>query len=328
MRSIGRTFLAILVSLSMIHNALATEPSEARRPTNDAELRDWLVNMIGYHRFTDDEISAATGLDADAIADACRRLKIDRDKPSHRQPADTLTLLPYPGGRHPRIGFLEGAIRPQRETKFSVFTPWDSTSYVVADVPEAIFSNLGLTYLAHTHIETIWTRDGVTLEPLEWNQRDDGGLDICRQLPNGITFGAVAVPTQGAVLMELRLHNGTDATLSKMRVQNCVMLKGAPEWAQQTDDNKQYYKPYAVCHDEAMSRWVIVSWTHCGRAWGNAPCPCLHSDPVIPDCPPGETRRVVGRLSFYEGTDINAELARIDATGWRDWRSGTEPCAE
>lgn len=27
-----------------------------------------------------------------------------------------LRLLPYPGGRHPRIGFLDGAIDPQRDT--------------------------------------------------------------------------------------------------------------------------------------------------------------------------------------------------------------------
>jgi hypothetical protein len=49
---------------------------------------------------------------------------------------------------------------------------------------------------------------------------------------------------------------------------------------------------------------------------------------VIPDCAPGETRRVVGRLSFYEGQDIDAELARIDATDWREWQSGTNPCAD
>ena len=34
-------------------------------------------------------------------------------------------MLPYPGGRHPRLGFLDGAIRPQRETKVSVFAPWE-----------------------------------------------------------------------------------------------------------------------------------------------------------------------------------------------------------
>src|SRR5262249_23867515 len=91
-----------------------------------------------------------------------------------RRSDDVLLVLPYPGGRHPRIGFLEGAIRPQRETKVSVFTPWDDTSYVVADVPEAIWSNLGLTYLAHTHVPTVWTKQGVELEPLEWNRRGSG----------------------------------------------------------------------------------------------------------------------------------------------------------
>ncbi|MEZ6068731.1 MAG: hypothetical protein R3C10_00385 [Pirellulales bacterium] len=221
----GRRWMGVIVTLAVCGHAWAAEPSEARRPADDAELREWLVNMIAYHHFSDDEITAATGLDADEIASACERLGIDRVNPPRATGGDTLVLLPYPGGRHPRIGFLDGAIRPQRETKFSVFLPWDPTGYVVADVPEAIFSNLGLTYLAHTHVETIWTRDGVTLEPLEWNRRDDGGLDICRRLPNGIAFGAVAVPTADAVLMELWLHNGTSAPLSELRVQNCVMLK-------------------------------------------------------------------------------------------------------
>ena len=53
-----------------------------------------------------------------------------------------------------------------------------------------------------------------------------------------------------------------------------------------------------------------------GRAWGNPPCPCLHADPVVPDCPPGESRAVRGWLSFHEwpaGTDVDAELARLRA---------------
>src|SRR6185436_9225652 len=85
-----------------------------------------------------------------------------------------LLVLPYPGGRHPRIGFLDGANDPQRETKFSVFLPWAPASYVVQDLPEAIFSNLGLTYLAHTHIPTVWSQKGVTLPPLEWKRNADG----------------------------------------------------------------------------------------------------------------------------------------------------------
>jgi len=45
--------------------------------------------------------------------------------------------------------------------------------------------------------------------------------------------------------------------------------------------------------------------------------PCLHSDPKFPDCPPGQARRLTGWLSFYQGTNIAAELERIEKNGWR-----------
>jgi hypothetical protein len=43
----------------------------------------------------------------------------------------------------------------------------------------------------------------------------------------------------------------------------------------------------------------------------------LHSDPKFPDCAPEETQRLRGVLWFYEGTDLDAELKRMEATGWR-----------
>ena len=230
---------------------------------------------------------------------------------------DNLLVLPYPGGRHPRIGFLEGAVRPQRETKISVFTPWDEASYVVADIPEAIWSNLGLTYLAHTHVPTIWTQAGAVLEPLEWKRRADGTFDCQRRLPNGIVFGTKVLPGPTAVRMEMWLTNGTSETLSDLRVQNCVMLKAAAGFAEQTNDNKRFDKPYVASRSTDGTRWVITAWTPCQRAWGNAKCPCLHSDPQFPDCAPGQTQRLRGWLSFYEGEAIEAEIRRIDATGWR-----------
>src|SRR5262249_46235817 len=156
-------------------------------------------------------------------------------------------VLPYPGGRHPRIGFLDGAIRPQRETKASVFTPWDDASYVVVDLPEAIFSNLGLTYLAHTHVPTLWTKQGIDLEPLEWNRRAGGMLESSRMLPKGIAFGAKITPSTDAVRMELSLTNGTAERLSDLRVQVCVMLKGAAGFDEQSNDNKVFSAPYVAC---------------------------------------------------------------------------------
>ncbi len=293
------------------------EPSNFRKPAGDAELRYWLENMVWHHRFTTAEIESATGLSPGEIETAIRRFNITPEQKPRRRAGDPLLVMPYPGGRHPRIGFLEGAIRPQRETKISVFTPWDESSYVVADVPEAVWSNLGLTYLAHTHVPTIWSKQKTELEPLEWNRRADGTFDFERKLPNGIRFGTKVRPTADAVRMEMWLDNGTSQKLTDLRVQNCVMLKGADGFKEQTVDNKLFTSPYAACRSKDGHRWVITAWEPCQRAWSNAPCPCLHSDPQFPDCPAGETQRVSGWLSFFEGSDIEAELKRIDQTGWR-----------
>ena len=314
-----RVVLAGLVWAAASAGSLALDPSviDCRRPTSEADLRYWLDNLVRFHRFTPGEISAATGLTLDEIGEARKKFGLQDPKPPRRAPGEPLRVLPYPGGRHPRIGFLEGAIRPQRETKVSVFTPWDEASYVVVDVPEAIFSNLGLTYLAHTHIPTIWDQQGVQLPRLEWNRRAAGTLDSERTLPNGIAFGTRVAPSPTEVRMELWLRNGTKDKLTGLRVQNCVMLKAAAGFTAQTLTNKLFKSPFAAVRSANGQRWVVTAWDPCDRCWGNDQVPCLHADPKFPDCPPGETVRLRGWLSFFEGTDIEAEFARIERTGWR-----------
>jgi hypothetical protein len=289
----------------------------ARPPQGDADLRQWLENMVGYHGFSVAEVREATGLAENDVRKALDRFNIrPHDRPA--RPADApLTVLPYPGGRHPRIGFRDGAVHPQRETKVSVFTPWDPASYVVLDIPEAIWSHLGLIYLAHTHVPTIWTEKGVELERLEWRRTGEGGLVSERTLPNGIAFGTKVIPHRDHVQMEMWLTNGTDQKLADLRVQNCVLLKGAKGFTAQTNENKVFSGPYVACRADDGQRWSITAWDPLHRAWANAPCPCLHSDPKFPDCEPGQTQRLRGWLSFYEGTNIEAEIARIEATGWR-----------
>jgi hypothetical protein len=174
-----------------------------------------------------------------------------------------------------------------------------------------------LTYLAHTHIDTIWTKQGIALPKLEWNRRADGSLDIERKLPNGIAFGVTVVPSREAVRMEMWLENGTPAKLTDLRVQNCVMTKMAAGFAAQTNDNKVFTDPYVACRSEDGKRWIITAWEGCQRPWGNADCPCFHSDPKFPDLEPGQRARLRGWLSFYEGPDVQGEFARIEATGWR-----------
>jgi hypothetical protein len=307
----------VLIHGVVAHGQDQAAIAHARRPASDAELRYWLENMVWHHRFETAEIVAATGLEEAEIVAALRRFDI-RPHRKPQRPADApLLVLPYPGGRHPRIGFLEGAIRPQRETKVSVFAPWDEASYVVADVPEAIWCQHGLLYLAHTHVPTVWTKRDIELSPLEWTRRDDGTLEIERKLPDGTAFGARIVPARDAVRMHLWLTNGTQEKLTDLRVQNCVMLKGAKGFENQSNDNKVFSAPYAAACSGNGRRWIITGWEPSHRTWGNSRCPCLHADPKFPDCAPGETVRLNGWLSFYEGQDLQAELRRIDATGWR-----------
>ena len=97
----------------------------------------------------------------------------------------------------------------------------------------------------------------------------------------------------------------------------CVMLAG-PDRVRRRGRTRTRCsrRPFAACKDATGKRWVITGWERCGRAWGNPPCPCLHADPVVEDCPPGETKGVRGWLSFYEGTDIDAELKRLKAVAF------------
>jgi hypothetical protein len=117
--------------------------------------------------------------------------------------------------------------------------------------------------------------------------------------------------------METWIRNGTGETLTHLRLQNCVMLKGAPEFAPQSDTNKFFHGPYAACKSEDGRRWVITAWNPLDATWQNPSVPCIHSNGRLPDCPPGQTVRARGWLSFHEGTDIQSELDRIDNRGWR-----------
>jgi hypothetical protein len=319
-----RCLLALIASSLLIATATAAEPTQpvqpgepdnSRRPTDDADLKYWLENMVWHHNFTTAEVSAATGMSAAEVTAAQKRFKIGPDTKPRRKADAPLLVLPYPGGRHPRIGFLEGAIRPQRETKVSIFTPWDEKAYVVLDVPEAIWWNVEkgreLLYLAHTHIETTWDKKGVTLKKQEWQRADDGTLEMERRLPNNVVFGTRLKPGKDALLMEMWLTNGSQNTLSGLRVQNCIMLKGAPDMAGLSNDNKVFKTPFAACRSGQSDRWLITAWEPCRVAWGNTKCPCMHSDPEFPECQPGKTSRLKGWLSFYQGTNLDGEIERI-----------------
>ena len=200
--------LCLIIANTGLSNA---GDGQLRVAKDDAELRAWLENMVWHHQFTSDEVEQVTGLDESQMKMRLAEFGISKKTRPPRDP-NQLLLLPYPGGRHPRIGFLDGAVDLQRETKLSVFCPWDDHSYVVMDIPEAIWSNLGLTYLAHTHVKTIWDVQGTSLQQQEWQHGPDGSLTIRRRLPNGIEFGSTAKAMSDHIAMTMFLKNGTDQT--------------------------------------------------------------------------------------------------------------------
>lgn len=270
--------------------------------------RAWLGVCVA-HGYSQIETAMATGREVPEVA----RLWPSVRPPA--KPADKLLLLPYPGGRHPRIGFLEGAVDPHRDTKCSVFLPWGG--YVVIDVPEAVWVEKDLVYLAHTHIPTFWDKRGVTLERIDWTRIDgDARLTSRRTLPDGLSFSVRVEPTRDGAAMEIRLRNGTDRNLKGLRAQVCVMLKGAPGFNAQTRDNKVKLDASGVCavRSEDGKRWIATVFEK-PRLWENPPCPCIHSDPYFSDLAPGEETVSRGRVFIYEGDDFAAEVARRAAAG-------------
>ncbi|MDZ4859839.1 MAG: polysaccharide deacetylase family protein [Candidatus Hydrogenedentes bacterium] len=296
-------------AMSMVHYA----PRPVDQPQEVAATRAdpgfWLHAMINRHKYSIEEAARVFGLPTKTLEARLPDYRLNATPWPESPTRGAVTVLPYPGGRHPRIGFLEGAIAPQRGTKASIFAPWDPESYAVIDLPEAIFSNLGLLYLAHTHVQTIWDPQHQYIENTDWMRHPNGELSNTWVLPNKISFGARIIPQKDAADLELWLENGTDQPLTKLRTQICVMLKGMEDYQFQSNENKRFDGSVASAHSLDGSSWVLVAFDNCGRTWGNKDCPCMHSDPVLPDAAPGERVSVKGRLWFFKG-DIEKEIAR------------------
>lgn len=287
------------------HPAGAPLPLPMEVEASRAEAPYWLENMIVAHRYSIAEAARVL-----AWSEEDTRRKVEELGLKVTAPPAGLRVLPYPGGRPARLGALSSSIDPQRGTKASVFLPWDPSSYVVVDLPEAIFWDKKLLFLAHTHIPTIWDEQNLVLENLDWVREASGGLWFRRVLPNQVAIGARIQPQGDEVSMEVWVENHSSALLSGLRAQICVMLKGAAGFNAQTVENKVFRCPSAVVRSVGGDRWIGVTWQRCVRAWGNPAVPCLHADPAFPDCAPGETVRLHGTLWFHAGTDIEGELRR------------------
>ena len=211
-----------------------------------ANLGFWLQDMLIAHRYTWDEAAHVCGWTTELVQQKAAELHISPGSPSANSAGAEAVVWPYPGGREVRRGFRDGCIDFQRGTKASVFLPWDKASYAVVDLPEAIFSDKKLIYLAHTHVPTIWDEQNVILENIDWTREPDGSLRHERVLSNKVAFGASVLPKSGGVNMELWLRNGSDQPLRELRTQICTLLNGAPDFNEQTTNNKIFRCPYAA----------------------------------------------------------------------------------
>ena len=282
-------------------NTLSREQEATR-----ANLEYWVDNMRRFHEFSWEEVAQVTGhtvAEIQSLAESFGELIQTRD--------DRITVLPYPGGRHPRIGFLEGMIDPMRGTKLSVFLPWDKTQYAILDLPEAIFNQFGLAFLGHTHVPTIWDYKKVSIENTDWVVSEDGVCSNTWSLPNGIEISAVVTPLKETVEMELILLRMDLKRIWSLSMARCVScLKGAPDFDEQTRDNKILTDEIAAVHSEGKDRWILTQWDQLRRTWANPNCPCLHFDPILDPCKVGETVRVKGRIWFHEGRELPSEFSQ------------------
>jgi peptidoglycan/xylan/chitin deacetylase (PgdA/CDA1 family) len=286
--------------------------SVARLPQTRREISYWF-NIMKRHGYTVAETRMSSGLDARSASLALAKARPGRVK------GGQVEVLPYPGGRHPRIGFRDGEIRPQRETKLSVFSPWSAADYVVLDIPEAIWNNTPsgreLLYLAHKHIPTMWDSRDIVLAQGEW-QTIRGGYESVRVFPNNVELLTRVWPNNAGVKMEMRLTNNSKTLLSGLYTQNCAMLANMTGFNQQTTDNKIFTPMAVACGNPNGTQWILYAWQACRRGWGSDLCPCLHSDPYFPDIPVGKSVVLRGWLSFYEGTEIDKALASVNKMPW------------
>jgi len=230
-----------------------------------------------------------------------------------------IRIGPFPGG-YPRVTKDELCVDPRPDHKLAVYLPWKDSGYMVVDLPEVIFSNIGVLFLGHKHIPTIWTEKNIELKTVNWERLKDGSMKYVRRLPNEVAFGARAIPRKNGVDMELFLQNGTEQKLTGLRTQICVLLKEAKGFNQLTNDNKFFAlgkpteEPLVAVRDEKGERWIATAWDHCVRKWGRDLCPCMHSDPQFPDCPPGKRVTVHGKIFFLEG-DMKENYRRLKDQG-------------
>ena len=179
------------------------------------------------------------------------------------------------------------------------------------DLPEAIFSQFGLTFLGHKHIPTLFDYQKIVIRNNDWSISENGSLHNKWSLPNQMIVGADIYPGVNEMDLKLWIQNNSETAFTDLQSQICIMLKIASEFNALSNENKIFDSPVAAVRSTSGEQWIITAWNKGNHEWGNEECPCMHSDPRLPDCKPGETVSVNGIICFYEGSDIQSRIESI-----------------
>ncbi len=313
MRELGEYLPAALPRDSLLgYRHVLGDPDKLHWPQEVVASRKmpeyWISNML-RHGYSIAEMSEVLAWPVDKIRAEIK----EKDLQPTKKVNNRLQVLPYPGGRHPRIGFKEGMLSPMRGTKASVFLPWDSGNYIVLDLPEAIFSQYGLNFLGHTHIPTVYDIKKQWIENRDWEIHQDGRITNQWTLPDGLTIGAAILPQTDHVRMDLWLYNARqDTILTDLRTQVCLMLKGAGDYSDLTNDNKRMNTVAVAVESDEDNPSIIMAWDRCYHVWGNENSPCMHADPLFADCAPNDTVRVRGKVWFAPENKVNLEMQKTE----------------
>ncbi|HJN18156.1 MAG TPA: hypothetical protein QGH10_21835, partial [Armatimonadota bacterium] len=109
--------------------------------------------------------------------------------------------------------------------------PWDGAGSVTMRFPETLRCNLGLLFIDHvrsdmppvTRVERLpdWVID-----------EDTGAASYEIELPNDIAFGGIVTPVDGRVDFEFWVRNDTDAAITNLHTQFCLVQTRSPMFSE------------------------------------------------------------------------------------------------
>jgi hypothetical protein len=230
----------------------------------------------------------------------------------------------------PRIA--AGMWRPQYPWEHIAWIspPWGNDDFLWLDFPEAIFSDQGLLYLSHVNSQ--FPSMFPDLAKVEW-QECDGEIRYQRTLPNLVSFrGVISGNGQQSVDLRIQVFNGSNKTLTTIRLQTCLFMRAyyplsaytlSNKWIHTksqgwidldcaktlTDNDGQYYYgwrggrkiadlPVIACQSTDHHA-IAFSWLGDTYSLISNPIhPCIHADPAVPDLEPGTGYELKGEIFF------------------------------